>query len=55
MMPFMGIELIKDGMKGIRGKFYESEVYNNLPKEEAEEFIKKFPPLKKLKFPCYWD
>lgn len=52
---FMGIELIKDGMKGIRGKFYESEIYNNLTKEEAEEFIKKFPPLKKLKFPCYWD
>ena len=44
---FMGIELIKDGMKGIRGKFM-NRVYG-LPKEEAEEFIK-FPPLKKLKF-----
>jgi predicted N-acetyltransferase YhbS len=52
---FMGIELVKDGMKGIKGKFYESEVFNNLPKEEVEEYNKKFPQLQKLRFPGQWD
>ncbi|MDD4781881.1 MAG: N-acetyltransferase [Tissierellia bacterium] len=48
---FMGIELAEDSMKGIKGKFYESEVFNNLPKDEVEEYNKKFPQLKKLRFP----
>lgn len=52
---FMGIELIEDGMKGIKGKFYESEVFNNLLKEEVEEYNKKFPKLQKLRFPGQWD
>ena len=52
---FMGIELEKDGFKGIKGKFYESEVFENLPKEEVEEYNKKFPELKKLRFPGQWD
>jgi predicted N-acetyltransferase YhbS len=53
--PFMGIELSKDSMKNIKGKFYESEVYSNLPKEEVEEYNKKFPKLQKLRFPGQWD
>jgi predicted N-acetyltransferase YhbS len=52
---FMGIELAEDSMKGIRGKFYESEVFVNLPKEEVEEYNKKFPKLQKLRFPGQWD
>ena len=52
---FMGIELIKGRMKQIKGKFYEAEVCNQLPKEEVEEFNKHFPPLKKLRFPGQWD
>lgn len=52
---FMGIELAKDSMKGIKGKFYESEVFDNLPKDEVEEYNKKFPKLKKLRFPGQWD
>ncbi|GEM_PF-3783080 len=32
-----GIELVKGGMKNIKGEFYESEVFENLPKEEVEE------------------
>lgn len=52
---FMGIELIEGGMKNIRGKFYESEVFGNLPAEEVEEFSKKFPPLQKQKFPGQWN
>ncbi len=52
---FMGIELAKDSMKGIKGKFYESEVFENLPKKEVEEYSKKFPQLQKLRFPGQWD
>ena len=52
---FMGIELIKDGFKGIKGKYYGSNVFGNLPKDEVEEFNKKFPALKKLRFPGQWD
>ncbi len=48
---FMGIELIKDGLKNIKGKFYESKVFENLPAEEVEEFDKQFPRLQKIKFP----
>jgi predicted N-acetyltransferase YhbS len=52
---FMGIELAEDSMKGIKGKFYESEAFENLPKEEVEEYSKKFPQLQKLQFPGQWD
>jgi hypothetical protein len=51
----MGIELTADGMKNIKGKFYESEVFENLLAEEVEEYNKKFPQLKKLRFPGQWD
>jgi predicted N-acetyltransferase YhbS len=52
---FMGIELAEGSMKDIRGKFYESDVFVNLPKEEVEEYNKKFPQLQKLRFPGQWD
>lgn len=55
---FMGIELAEEGMKGIKGikgKFYESEVFENLPMEEVEKYNKKFPQLQKLRFPGQWD
>jgi predicted N-acetyltransferase YhbS len=52
---FMGIELAENSMKYINGKFYESEVFNNLPKEEVEEYSKLFPELKKLRFPGQWN
>jgi predicted N-acetyltransferase YhbS len=52
---FMAIELVKDSMKDVKGKFHESEVFKNLPKEQVEEYDKKFPILKKLKFPGQWD
>ncbi len=51
---FMGIELIKDGLKDIKGKFYESEVFEKLPSEEVEEFDKQFPRLHRIKFPGQW-
>ena len=51
----VGFELANGSMKNIKGKFYESEVFNDLPKEEVEEYNKKFPQLQKLKFPGQWD
>jgi putative acetyltransferase len=52
---FMGIELAQDGFKDVRGKFYESEVFENLLPEKVEEFDKKFPYMEKLKLPGQWD
>ncbi|QUH21519.1 N-acetyltransferase [Alkaliphilus sp. B6464] len=52
---FMGIELAEDSMKGIEGKFYGSEVFENLPKEEVEKYNKRFPKLQKLRFPGQWN
>lgn len=51
---FMGIELQPDGLKNMHGKFYESEVFENLPKEEVEKLNQQFPVLKKQYFPCQW-
>ncbi len=52
---FMGIELSAEGMKNMKGKFYEGDVFEKLPKEEVEEYNKRFPLVKKLKFPGQWD
>lgn len=52
---FMGIELSEDGLKNIKGKFYESKVFEELPKDEVEEFNKRFPYLQKLKLPGQWE
>lgn len=52
---FMGIELTEGSLQGIHGRFYASEVFDNLPKEEVEEYNEKFPKLQKLRFPGQWD
>ena len=52
---FMGIELVKNGLDGVIGKFYESEVFEELFPEKVEEFDKKFPYMEKLKLPGQWD
>lgn len=52
---FMGIELVEGGLANFGGKFYESDVFEDLPEEENEEFTKKFDAPAKRKFPCQWD
>ncbi len=47
----MAIELEEGSMNGIKGKFYESEVFENLSKEEVEGYNRKFSKLQKLRFP----
>ncbi|MDE6847007.1 MAG: N-acetyltransferase [Lachnospiraceae bacterium] len=52
---FMGIELVEGGLANFGGKFYESEIFEDLPEAENEEFTKKFDAPVKRKFPCQWD
>lgn len=55
--PFMGIELVKDGLKDVKGKFYEAAVYEecNSYTAKADEYDKKFPYMMKLKMPWQWN
>ncbi len=52
---FMGIELVKDGLKGVNGKFYDSKVFQKLLPEKIDEFDKRFPYMEKLRLPGQWD
>lgn len=52
---FMGIELKPGSLQGIQGKFYEAEVFQNLPAQEVDAFNQQFPPMEKQRFPCQWD
>ncbi|HEX3027816.1 MAG TPA: N-acetyltransferase [Clostridia bacterium] len=52
---FMGIELVAGGLDGVKGKFFESKVFDDCSNEEAaEEYDKKFPYMEKLKLPGQW-
>jgi predicted N-acetyltransferase YhbS len=51
---FMGIELIPGGMDNVHGKFYEAELFEDLPDEQVDQFSEKFPPLQKLRLPGQW-
>lgn len=51
---FMGRELAENGLYGITGRFYEAEIFENLPRGEVDEYDKKFPYMEKLKLPGQW-
>ncbi len=51
---FMGIELQPRALESMRGRFYESKVFENLPKEEANRKDKEFPTLVKMHLPGQW-
>jgi predicted N-acetyltransferase YhbS len=51
---FMGLELVPDGFKNASGKFFESEVFENLNPEDVDEYDRKFPFMEKLKLPGQW-
>jgi predicted N-acetyltransferase YhbS len=51
---FMCYELYPGSLDGIRGRFYEAEVFKNLSPEETESFDRNFPYLPKLSFPGQW-
>lgn len=52
---FMGVELVEGGLVNFGGKFYESEVFEDLSEEENEAFTKGFNAPVKRKFPSQWD
>lgn len=52
---FMGCELTEGALKDFGGSFHESGVFQDLSAQEAEEFSKQFPPMKKQYFPGQWD
>lgn len=51
---FMGIELVHGGLDGIKGRFYESKVFDDSCSDKVEEYGKKFPYMEKLKLPGQW-
>lgn len=51
---FMGIELVPNALKDVTGRFFESEVFDNLQNDKVEEFDKTFPYMEKLKLPGQW-
>lgn len=51
---FMCYELVPNAFRGVRGKFYESKCYEDLPSEEVEAFNKLFPTLEKKVLPGQW-
>lgn len=52
---FMGYELVPNALKSFGGSFYESDVFFELPKEKVDEYNRKFPIMKKQRFPMQWD
>lgn len=40
-------ELYADSLKGIKGKYYDSDVYHNIKDEDVDEFDKSFKPKEK--------
>ncbi len=52
---FLGVELVEGGLARFGGKFMEPTVFEELPKEENEEFTKHFETPAKQRFPGQWD
>lgn len=52
---FLGIELVEGGLAKSGGKFIEPKVFEELSKEENEEFTKHFNAPAKQRFPGQWD
>jgi predicted N-acetyltransferase YhbS len=52
---FMCYELYSGSLAGIKGRFYEAEVFEKLSSEENAAFDKLFPRLPELNFPGQWD
>lgn len=50
---FLAYELIPGALKA--GRFYESEVFEDLPQKELDVFDQQFPPMEKQHFPGQWS
>jgi predicted N-acetyltransferase YhbS len=52
---FMALELVPGALEGIKGKFYEAQVYEDCNSALADVYDKKFPYMKKEKRPGQWE
>ncbi len=52
---FMGYEIVPSAFSEISGKYYESEVFEQLYPDQVEEYDKIFPYMEKLKLPGQWE
>ena len=52
---FMGYEMIPGAFDNVSGKFYISEVFEQLYPDKVEDYDKKFPHMEKLKLPGQWS
>lgn len=52
---FMGYEIVPNAFSEISGKYYESEVFEQLYPDKVEEYDKNFPYMEKLKLPGQWE
>lgn len=53
--PFMGYEIVPNAFSEVSGRFYESEIFEQLYPDKVEEYDKKFPYMEKLKLPGQWE
>lgn len=51
---FMGYEIVPNAFSKVSGKYYESEIFEQLHPDKVEEYDKKFPYMEKLKLPGQW-
>lgn len=52
---FMGCELVPGGLSYPGARFYEADVFENLPDSEVQEYDKQFPQMPELRLPGQWD
>ncbi len=51
---FMTCEAMENGFSGIKGKFHESDAFENIDQADVQAFDKLFPPMEEQYFPCQW-
>lgn len=52
---FMGYEIVQNAFSEVKGKYYESVVFEQLYPDKVEEYDKNFPYMEKLKLPGQWE
>lgn len=52
---FMGYEIVPDAFANMKGRFFESEVFEQLYPDKVEEYDQKFPYMEKLVLPGQWQ
>lgn len=52
---FMALELVPGALDGIKGKFFEAQVYEDCNSDQADVYDETFPFMKKEKRPGQWE